>query len=263
MNLPCDNIRLCASNIKIMSGTTPLVDGVNFEVNAGEILAIIGPNGAGKSSLLNALSGDIDYSGTLTLNDIQQHSMARARQLAVLPQFSLLNFPYLVSEVVALGRTPHKTGWQKDQEIVHQALDLFDISYLAERKYTQLSGGEKQRVQLARVFSQIWRAKDAHKEARILLLDEPTTALDLGHQQQLLEALRVFAKQEVAIVMVMHDINLAACCADKILAMACGQQVRLGSPQDVITTETMQQLFNAKVSIVSHPDRQTPIMLGH
>ena len=262
MNSQCSKVRISAAHIKVYNGSVLLVDDVSFDLKAGEILAIVGPNGAGKSSMLKALAGDLAYQGTLLMPDIEQQAMARARQLAVLPQFNLLSFPYLVPEVVALGRIPHKTGWQKDQEIILQSLELLDISYLANRKYTELSGGEKQRVQLARVMSQIWRAQDSNNQARILLLDEPTNALDLGHQQQLLKGLRTFAKQGVAIIMVMHDINLASSCADKVLAMACGQQVMLGTPNEVITEQTMQQLFNTKVSITSHPEYNTPIVLG-
>lgn len=263
MNSQCNKVRIQAQDISVISGDVKLVDSINFTVNEGETLAIIGPNGAGKSSLLKAMSGDLTYTGNIDMHGLVNKPMQRARQLATLPQFSLLNFPYLVTEVVALGRIPHQSGWRKDQDIVHQALELLDITYLAERKYTQLSGGEKQRVQLARVMCQIWSTEDAANGARILLLDEPTTALDLGHQQQLMAALRKFAKQGVTIVMVMHDINLAASCADKVLAMACGQQIQIGSPHEVITVETMQRLFNADVSITTHPENNIPIILGY
>jgi len=263
MNSQCNKIRINADDIKVRSGSKLLVDGVNFALNSGEILAVIGPNGAGKSSLLKALAGDLAFEGSLSMHGIEREAKLRAKQVAVLPQFSLLNFPYSVTEVVALGRTPHRSGWQKDQKIIKQALELFDISYLAEQKYTQLSGGEKQRVQLARVLSQIWRAEDASNDARILFLDEPTTALDLGHQQQLLEVLREFSRQGVSIVMVMHDINLAASCADTILAMLCSQQIRIGTPHEVVTAETMQKLFNAQVSIASHPKHNTPVILAY
>lgn len=263
MNSECSKLRIKGQGISVLSGDVKLVDDIHLSLMEGETLAIIGPNGAGKTSLLKAMAGELAFQGSLTMHGLDDTPIQRARQLAVLPQFSLLNFPYLVNEVVALGRTPHQTGWRKDQEIVEQALQLLNIAYLSERKYTQLSGGEKQRVQLARVLAQIWRAEDANNGARVLLLDEPTTALDVGHQQQLVTALQEFAQQGVTIVMVMHDINLASSCADKILAMACGRQVQIGSPQEVITSATMRQLFNAEVTITEHPEQQTPIILGY
>ena len=263
MNSQCNKTRIDSNGVSVINDDVKLVDNVSFSVDEGEILAIIGPNGAGKSTLLKAIAGDIPFHGALTIHDLDRQAKKRARQLAVLPQFSLLNFPYLVSEVVGLGRTPHQSGWQKDNDIIAQALELLDITYLSERKYTLLSGGEKQRVQLARVMCQIWRAQDAENGTRVLLLDEPTAALDLGHQKQLVHALKEFSQQGVTIVTVMHDINLATSFADKILAMAGGQLVEFGRPQQVVTVDTMRQLFNTQVSIATHPEHQTPIILGY
>lgn len=239
-----------------------LVNSVSCELSAGEILGIIGPNGAGKSSLLKAICGDWAYQGLLNIIGASANPALRARQVAVLPQFSLLNFPYRVSEVVGLGRTPHQSGVKRDAEIIDQALALMDIVFLKNRLYTELSGGEKQRVQLARVFAQIWDPEDAENGVRLLILDEPTTALDLGHQQALMMAIKTFASRGVAIVMVLHDVNLAARYANKVLALLCSEVMAYGSAQEVITQDNMQRLYEADIHILKHPVDNSPIVVG-
>ena len=244
-----------------------LLDNINFELNAGEIITIIGPNGAGKSTLLKAIAGDLDfanwqYTGKLSMPLIANINDAktRARQLAVLPQFSLLNFPYRVSEVVGLSRTPHQTGRSRDLEIIDAALELMDIGFLKNHLYTKLSGGEKQRVQLARVLAQIW--EPINEQPRLLLLDEPTTALDLGHQRDLMRAVKKISTQGVGVLMVLHDINLAARYADRILALLCSQQVAFDIPTKVITTDRVKRLFNIDAKILAHPDNGSPIVVS-
>jgi len=239
-----------------------LVDDVSCSLEAGEILAVIGPNGAGKSSLLKAIVGDLAYSGEISIRNLSENPKLRARQVAILPQLSLLNFPYRVSEVVGLSRIPHETGMHQDQQIIDSALSAMDIDFLKDRLYTELSGGEKQRVQLARVLAQIWDPDDSPSGMRLLLLDEPTFALDLGHQQQLMHAIKSFADQGVAVIMVLHDINLAASYSDKLLAMLCGQRIAFGTPHDVVTTDTIKRLFNVDASVVRHPDRDIPVVIG-
>lgn len=239
-----------------------LVDEVTCSVDAGEVLAVIGPNGAGKSTLIKALSGDLEYSGTATIQGLADTPVLRARQLAVLPQLSLLNFPYRVSEVVHLARIPHSTGRQRDDEIIDEVLELMDIGFLKNRLYTELSGGEKQRVQLARVLAQIWNAGDAPNGARLLLLDEPTTALDLGHQRDLMRAIQTFARQGVAVVMVLHDINLAARYADSMLALLCSQQIACGTVSEVVTEANIERLFGLKAEVIPHPQAGTPVVIG-
>ena len=254
---------LCVAKPGLAGHPSPvrLLDDINCELAAGEILAVIGPNGAGKSTLQNAIAGDLNYSGDIHISSVAESRKLRARQVAVLPQLSLLNFPYRVSEVVNLARIPHQTGRSQDQKIVASALELMDINHLANRLYTELSGGEKQRVQLARVLAQIWNVDDAASGTRLLLLDEPTAALDLGHQQQLMYAIQEFAQSGVAVLMVLHDINLAAQYADKLLALLSSQQIAYGTVEQVVTEQIVHQLFNIKASIISHPEHGTPIIL--
>ncbi|GAB1257298.1 heme ABC transporter ATP-binding protein [Aurantivibrio plasticivorans] len=264
MPLTVSNMSVTVSN---EHGDTTILQPTNLTIQSGEIHAIIGPNGAGKSTLLKAISGDLKIStGDVTccgynLRQLQARDQSsKAKAVAALPQFSLLNFPYTVEEVVALGRIPHNSGQRVDAQIVGDAMDLLDIGTLAKRNYTQLSGGEKQRTQLARVMAQVWRAQDA--TTRLLLLDEPTTALDLGHQQQLMKIIQDFAKQGVAILMVVHDINLAANYADYTLALSNGNTFRQGPTADVLKEDMLSSLFDASISVIHHPITHKSVVLS-
>lgn len=282
---------LSVRNLSVKGWGAQLLNGVCFDVKAGEIAAIIGPNGAGKTTLMNTMLGDHKHHVTgdivacgynITSNEQQPVAVSaekidressksqskeqlknlpkdqargikgqRARHIAVLPQFSRLAFPFTVEEVVSLSRIPHSTGVTIDNAVVNDALKQLDVLHLKNRLYTQLSGGEKQRVQLARVMAQIWRSEDA--EQRLLLLDEPTSSLDLGHQQQLMQAVRDFADQGVAVVMVVHDINIALRHGDQVLALLCGKVIAQGEPENVVTSELINKLYNLNMSIVRHP----------
>ena len=238
-----------------------VADNTSFDVTQGAAIGILGPNGAGKSSLLKAIQADLKFTGTIGMPGISTQAKLRAKQLAVLPQHSPLNFPFKVKEVVELGRIPHSTGKQADKIIVADALELMDISYLANRSYTRLSGGERQRVQLARVFCQIWEPAEHHPD-RLLLLDEPSSALDLGHQHHLMRAIQLFAERGVAVIMVMHDINLAARYADKMLALLCSEQIALGSPFDVVNQTTMEKLYGLSVEVLHSSNNNAPVLIG-
>jgi iron complex transport system ATP-binding protein len=160
---------------------------------------------------------------------------------------------------VGLARTPHSSGKTRDAEIIAEALKALDILHLKDRLYTQLSGGEKQRVQLARVMAQIWCKEN--NDRRLLFLDEPTASLDLGHQQQLMKVIRNFSNQGVAIVMIVHDINLAINYSDKLLALINGESVGSGRPEKVITKELIKKLYNLDVEIAPHPISSKPMII--
>jgi len=198
---------------------SPLLEDISLDISAGDIVAIAGPNGAGKSSLLSLIAGDIALDqGSATFNGealTREHAQNRAKKLAFLQQLSLLNFPYLVEEVVALGRIPHQSGKAVDQKHINAAFTSTDMFHLRHRPYTELSGGEKQRTQLARVFAQL--AGEPDLTGKLLLLDEPTSALDLSHQQQILVAINDLAKRGCAIVIVIHDLNLASSVSNHLL----------------------------------------------
>lgn len=242
-----------------------LVSSVSLAVQPGEILALIGPNGAGKTTLLRAISGDLSPgAGEIRFNDrVLAHWPAgeKALALAVLTQSNPLAFPFTVSEVVALGRTPHSTGVLIDEQVCAEAMAALDVTHLAERLYPSLSGGEKQRVQLARVMAQIWRPDTA--AGRLLLLDEPVAALDLGHQRQLMQAVRAFADRGVGVVMVVHDISLAAAYSDHLLALKDGGRVAYGSPDEVVNTALIADLFDTEVEVIPHPTTGKPVVLAN
>jgi iron complex transport system ATP-binding protein len=175
----------------------------------------------------------------------------------VLPQLSQLDFPYTVEEVVGLGRTPHDTGNAGDREIVCEAMAAFDVTALRHRRYTELSGGERQRAQLARVFAQVWRPGE-----RLLLLDEPTSALDLAHQQQVMAVVAELAATGCAVVMVVHDVNLLAAHADRLLTLHHGRAYALGTPREVISETLFREVFAARVHLGRHPVSGDPLVLS-
>jgi iron complex transport system ATP-binding protein len=241
----------------------PLLGDIDIDVQPGQITSILGPNGAGKTSLLRVLVGELSpQSGLVSLNgrEIRKWSAEqRARSLAVLPQHSLLDFPFTVQEVVMLGRTPHQTGFEHDRDIVAQALKSVDGDYLAQRIYTQLSGGEKQRVHLARVLAQIW--EPTAEGERYLVLDEPTSSFDLAHQHLTLEVVRQLASRGVGVVMVIHDLNLAARCSDHMMLMQCGRIVVSGAPHEVLKQDIISQVFQVDATIGRHPVSGTPLVI--
>jgi iron complex transport system ATP-binding protein len=239
-----------------------LLKDITFTLEPGAVLGLAGPNGAGKSSLLQLIAGDIRIStGQVTFGGrslAQWSPQKRAQHMAVLPQMSLLNFPYTIDEVVMLGRIPHSSGHQADRNVVEQALQLTDTLHLRHRLYTQLSVGEKQRTQLARVFAQVCGEKSLI--GRLLLLDEPTSALDLAHQQQVLLAIRQLARKGCSVVLVIHDLNLAASVADQILVLDKGQQAALGTPDQVFTQALFKEVFDVDVIISNHPQGGFPLI---
>ena len=251
-----------AQNLLVQVTGFDLLRDINLKVEPGQVTAIVGPNGAGKSSLLSAMLGDLKHtSGDILLNGRRiedWRASERATMLAVLPQQSSLNFPFTAAEVVAMGRIPHDTGTQRDHEIVQQALLRVDGNYLQNRSFVHMSGGEKQRVQLARILAQIW--EPVVYGDRFLLLDEPTAAFDLLHQQMTLDIVREFAEQGVGVLMVMHDLNLAARIADQLVVMTCGTIAAEGSPQDILTESMVNQVFGVNSIISRHPKTGTPVV---
>jgi len=251
-------------NLTVELNQRPFLKAINLTFNSGELIAIVGPNGAGKSTLLKSISGDLPVSsGNILFHGrplAHLSSRKRACNVAVLPQHSSLQFAFSAREVVALGRIPHATGLAQDNAVVTETMRALDISDLADRFYTQLSGGEKQRVQLARVLTQIWQQSDDFP-SRLLLLDEPTAHLDLGHQQQLMTVIKGFTRQGVTVVLVVHDINLAIQYADSLIAMRDGMIKAVGKPANVIQPSMVETLFGPNVSVLHMPNDCRPIVL--
>lgn len=236
---------------------------ISLSLDAGDILAVLGPNGAGKSSLLGLMGGSIPLSGgrlSLMGRELTAWSLTeKARIVAMLPQRSTLSFPFAVSDVVMLGRVPHASGIQADQRIVTEALEALGIATLAGRPYPELSGGEQQRVQLARVLCQLWRATDS--PGRVLLLDEPAAALDYVHLAMLGTLLRRFAAEGCGIVLVLHDLNAAAALADRVLLLKQGRVWSQGRPREVLSPDALEQVFGVRPIIATHPNSGRPLVI--
>ncbi len=244
-------------------GPNTLVDGVTLALRPGEVLAVVGANGAGKTTLLRLLSGELrPSSGAVCLDGRPLGAFAPehlARRRAVLPQHSTLGFGFSVQEVVLLGRTPHRTPPARDLEIAAGAMQAAGVAHLAARRYPTLSGGEQQRVHLARALAQIWEASGPG--ARYLLLDEPTASLDLAHQHAVLGVARRCAAAGVGVLAVLHDLNLAAQHADRIAVLRRGRLLAEGPPEAVLTPEIIRRAFDISVLVTRHPCATCPLVV--
>ncbi len=253
---------LRAQGISVRRGATTVLANIDLHLVSGEILGVLGPNGAGKSTLLGALSGELAVSGGEVLLHQKSlhdwHGPERARCLAVLPQSSTLSFGFRVDEVVGLGRLPHASGRERDREIVAAALQAADAQHFARRSYLALSGGEQQRVHLARVFAQLWPGS----AGQVLLLDEPTAMLDPLHQHSILSSVRQFAEQGGAVLVILHDLNLAARYCDRLLLLANGCARLSGTPEQVLRAEPLRAVFGLDVLIQRHPERGHPLVIA-
>jgi len=252
-----------AKNVTVqIDGGRALLHEVSLAVGPGELLAILGENGAGKSTLLRLLAGDrvaprARVSGDVTIAGRRVHEWPlaeRARLRAVLPQRPEIAFAFSAREVAAFGRYSSAGGWDAalDREIGAAALALADALHLADREVATLSGGEQARVHLAAAFAQLWEFDYPHP--RFLLLDEPTAALDLAHQHALLDTSRTFARsRRIGIVAVLHDLNLAATYADRVLLLHEGCVLAHGVPADVLSPATISEGFGVAAQILRHP----------
>ena len=262
--------------LKKYSSTTT-IGPLELEISEGGITALVGPNGAGKSTLLAALAGELSPSaGRITLNGrpLSAWSAAElARCRAVLPQSPSLQFDLPVATVIGMGAYPHarhartgasRTGCRdtaqsaiaEDQRILQRVLALADVQDLYERRYRRLSGGEQQRVHLARVLYQLLLARQGHDEYRVLMLDEPTASLDPRHQLHLLSAVHTLAHEEnVAALVIMHDLNLAAGCCDRLLLLGQGRVAACGTPAQVLTPDTLRQVYGVEATVLPHPNQ--------
>jgi iron complex transport system ATP-binding protein len=257
---------ITAQNVFYRLGEKTLVHDACVTIRPGEVLAILGPNGAGKSTLLKILTGQLRLtSGTVRaserpLGEIPVLEWARRR--AVLPQTSHVPFEFSASEVVMMGRLPHLEGIPErelDREIVCQAMKMTETGHLAGRYVNTLSGGELQRVHLARVLAQIWEKSEGGN--RYLFLDEPTASLDLAHQHSTLKIARAWAEQGTAVAVVLHDLNLAACYADRILFMKEGRCVICDTVENVLTPGRIQESFGMWAEVRRHPARDCPLVI--
>ena len=249
---------LAAANLVFRAGGRVLIDDVSARFEAGRLHLIMGPNGAGKSTLIRLLArllrpaeGQVLYDG----QDVAPRSQSElAQRRAVLSQTLEVAFSLPVRELVLMGRYPHFTARPggSDEQVCDEVMEFFDVAGMADRSYGTLSGGEKQRVQFARVLAQIWRPLDG--ATRLLFLDEPLTFLDIRHQIDFMEKVRTFSSQKDAIVVgVVHDLNLAARYADRLLLLHEGRILADGPTRDVLTEEHLRTAFGVAPVLLTNP----------
>ncbi|MDI3535192.1 MAG: cobalamin transport system ATP-binding protein [Thermosediminibacterales bacterium] len=241
-------------------GSRPVLDGITFRINKGDFVGIIGPNGSGKTTLLKTISRVLTpRSGKIVLLNKDINFMTRpeiARRLAVVAQDNRIDFDFTVEEVVLMGRLPHLRRFekesQKDLAKAHKAMELTRTSHLASRLITELSGGEKQRVMIARALTQ---------QPEVLLLDEPTSHLDINHQTEILDLMKKLSREnKLTIAAVLHDLNTAAHYCDYLILLSEGKVFALGSPQEVITADNIKAVYNSDVLVTNHPVYKRPMV---
>jgi len=247
-----------ARGVTLVRGSRKLLDDVSLELRAGEVLALIGPNGAGKSTLMSLLSGDVaPDEGTVEFlgRDIDSWRLGElARRRGVLLQDNQLMFPFTVHQVVEMGRAPwRRTAFEdEDNEAIAEALDASDVNHLGNRRVPSLSGGERARVGFARVIA---------GRTGVLMLDEPTAALDLGHQEAILGLTRERAEAGDGVLVVLHDLNLAAAYADRIALLRGGRVIACDTPANVLTAERVSEVYGTPVEVIPHPETGVGIVM--
>jgi iron complex transport system ATP-binding protein len=235
-----------------------VVDSVSFSAAAGEFFMILGPNGAGKSSLLKLIAGiESSQSGHIDIlgrpkADYSARDLAKV--VALVAQQAPMDFPFSVAETVLMGRSPHLgllgIEGERDYELAAEAMSFTGVEQFADRRLDQLSGGERQRVMIARAICQ---------EPRIILLDEPTTALDPAHQLKIMDLMERFRQEKkTTVIMVSHDLNLAALYSDRLLLMKNGRVVVIGTPAEVFVPEFIEKSYECELLIDENPVGRVP-----
>ena len=254
-----------ARKASISIGVKRIVTDIDFTAAAGEVVAIIGPNGSGKTTFLKALTGDLPYAGSIAINGREVASLKAwqaAAMRAVLPQATALSFPFTVREIIRLGLTSGRSGTLpgEDGRLPDRALARVDLDGFAGRFYQELSGGEQQRVQLARALCQVW-APVLDGQPRYLFLDEPVSNLDIKHQLLIMNIARDFARRGGGVVAILHDLNLTAMYADRVHLMHRGRLAAAGTPQDVLSDDMISRVFECRLKVGALPARGMPFVL--
>ena len=243
-------------------GKRIVLHGVSFTIKQGEFMGVIGPNGSGKTTLLRAISGFLPLTtGTISLEGRETHHMGRrslARKVAVVTQAPDDTPPFSVEEFVLLGRIPHWRSLQlletkRDVEIAERTMEMTGIGHLKERGMGELSGGERQLVFVARALVQ---------EPHLLLLDEPTAHLDIGHQVQIMDLLRELNREgSLTIIVVLHDLTLAGLSCERLVLLNEGRLRTIGPPQTVLTKGVIEEVYQTQVTVMETPTGKRPIIL--
>ncbi|POF28384.1 heme ABC transporter ATP-binding protein [Roseibium marinum] len=245
-------------------GRVPIIREVTFNAHAGEFTAIIGPSGSGKTTLLKAMTGELAYSGSIRLAGLETGKLSAeylARLRGVLPQASQISFPLNVSEVVGLGVIDRRRGRDGRTRRIADALAKVGLHGFEGRSYQELSGGEQQRVQLARVLCQVWEPVAADGQPRWLFLDEPVSSLDIKHQFQIMRLAAGYAAAGGGVVAVMHDLNLTAAFADRILVMKNGKRLTFGVRDDVMRADLLSDAYDFPLALTRFGDSNVPLVV--
>jgi iron complex transport system ATP-binding protein len=248
---------LAVSDLAVSLGGTEILSGVDLAVDAGELVGLVGPNGAGKTTLLRAVRGTLGPdSGTVSVVGHSMHdigSKAASRLVATVPQDTSLAFEFSVRETVEMGRTPHLPRFggmgEDDHDTVERAMDRADVTAFADRPVTDVSGGERSRVLLARALAQA---------TPLLLLDEPTASLDLNHQRRTFDTVADLTASGRAAVAAIHDLNLAARYCDRLVVVAGGGVLAKGPPEEVLDNGTLRSAFDADAVVTQNPVTERP-----
>jgi iron complex transport system ATP-binding protein len=253
---PMNNL-IGINNVSMKHAERTVLKDVTVNIQQGEFFVVIGPNGAGKTTLLNCLSGLYEFEGDISLRQkpIREYPKKElAKSLAMVPQAINADFPFTVTETVLMGRYPHlgllAVEGRKDLEVARQAMEFTEVSHLADRRLGQLSGGERQRVIIARAICQ---------QPDVLLLDEPTASLDPAHQLRIMDLMERFRRMEkVTVVMVSHDLNLAATYADRLMLLKDGEVIKVGSPVEVLNQQQLSHSYGCNLMVDENPLLKTP-----
>lgn len=253
-------VAVSATGLNLSLGDKVILDDFSIDIRSGELTALLGPNGAGKSTLLKVLCGERSVPGEICYfgrnrQNWPPHQLAQ--HLGILPQHSSLTFAFTAEEVVALGALPLNISQARTRKIASEKMAQVDVTALSSRLYPTLSGGEKQRVHFARVLTQLSQAG----EQCVLMLDEPTSALDLAHQHNTLRVARDMARAGAAVIVVIHDLNLAAQYADRLVIMNNGKIQADGSPQHALSESLIETVYGWPVCISHHPVDGYPVVL--
>jgi iron complex transport system ATP-binding protein len=251
---------ISAEKINFSYAAKPVMERVSFAIDEAQIVAIIGPNGSGKTTLLKIINGTLfPDAGQMLIDGKETSRWSRkdiAQKVAIVPQETAVVFPFYAEEIVLMGRFPHLSNYRfenkKDYRIVHEAMEKTDTLAFAARHFDELSAGERQRVLIARALAQ---------EPKVLLLDESTVFLDLKHQAQFLALLRQLnTAQQLTVIFVTHDINLAAQHADRIILLYSGKIYAIGKPAEVITAANIKEVYDVDSLIDQNPQSGLPRM---
>ncbi|MET4104365.1 iron complex transport system ATP-binding protein [Roseovarius sp. MBR-78] len=247
-----------------MLGRTSVLSDIDLVAQPGQVTAIVGPNGSGKTTLLRALTGEISAAGRITLDDLPvgpRHAAALASRRAVLPQATRLAFPFTAIEVVRLGHLagPHAAR----TDLPARALERVGLGHMVHRFYQDLSGGEQQRAQLARVLAQVWEPRGTGGGANWLFLDEPVSSLDIGQQLVVMRIARDFAADGGGVICVLHDLNLAAIFADAMVVLRQGCVAAQGAPAQVMTSDLLSAVYDCPLRVSATPPGDAPFILPH